>query len=50
MPETVVLATVLLLTAIGQRFKIRGPRIGVLVVAFVMLAVAVFWIATFPRA
>ncbi len=47
---TVVLATVLLLTALGQRFKIRGPRVGVLVVAFAMLAVAIFWIATFPRA
>ena len=47
---TVVLATVLLLTALSQRFKIRGPRIGLLAVAFVMLAVALFWIATFPRA
>jgi hypothetical protein len=47
---TVVLATVLLLTALSQRFKIRGPRIGLLAVAFVMLAAALFWIATFPRA
>lgn len=47
---TVVLATVLLLTALSQRFKIRGPRIGLLAVAFVMLAVAMFWIVTFPRA
>ena len=47
---TVVLATVLLLIALSQRFRIRGPRIGLLAVAFVMLAVAVYWIATFPRA
>ena len=47
---TVVLATVLLLTALSQRFKIRTPRVGLLGVAFVMLAVAVYWIATFPRA
>jgi hypothetical protein len=47
---TVVLATVLLLIALSQRFKIRGPRIGLLAVAYVMLSVAVYWIATFPRA
>ena len=47
---TVVLATVLLLTALSQRFKIRGPRIGLLAVAFVMLAMAVYWISRFPRA
>ena len=47
---TVVLATVLLLTALSQRFKIRVPRIGLLAVAFVMLAVALFWIVRFPRA
>jgi len=47
---TVVLATVLLLTALSQRFKIRGPRIGLLAVAFVMLAFALFWIGTFLRA
>ena len=47
---TVVLATVLLLIALSQRFKIRGPRVGLLAVAFVMLAMAVYWIASFPRA
>ncbi len=47
---TVVLATVLLLTALSQRFKIRGPRIGLLAVAFAMLGAALYWIATFPRA
>ncbi len=47
---TVVLATVLLLTALSQRFRIRGPRIGLLVVAFLMLGAALYWIASFPRA
>ncbi len=47
---TVVLATVLLLTALSQRFRIRAPRIGLLAVACAMLAVALYWIVTFPRA
>ncbi len=47
---TVVLATVLLLTALSQRFRIRAPRIGLLAVACAMLAVAIYWIVTFPRA
>ncbi len=47
---TVVLATVLLLTALSQRFKVRGPRVGILCVACVMLAFALYWIAIFPRA
>jgi hypothetical protein len=46
---TVVLATVLLITALSQRFRIRGPRVGLLAVAFVMLAAALYWILTFPR-
>ncbi len=47
---TVFLATVLLLTALAQRFKIRTARIGLLAVASVMLVFAVYWILTFPRA
>ena len=47
---TVVLATVLLLTALSQRFKIHAARIGLVAVAFVMLCFAMYWIATFPRA
>lgn len=47
---TVLLAMVLLLTALGQRFKIPGPRLGVLAVAFVMLGVALYLIAIYPRA
>ena len=47
---TVILATVLLLTALAQRFKIRAARTGLLGVASVMLVFAVYWILTFPRA
>jgi hypothetical protein len=47
---SVFLATVLLLTALGQRFDILGPRIVLLVVAFVLLLISTFWIFTFPRA
>jgi hypothetical protein len=47
---TVVLATVLLLTALSQRFKIHAARVGLVGVASVLLVIAVFWIATFPRA
>ena len=47
---TVFLATVLLLTALAQRFKIRAARMGLLGVASVLLVVAVFWILKFPRA
>jgi hypothetical protein len=47
---TVVLATVLLLTALSQRFRVSAPRIGLLSVALVMLAVALYWLITFPRA
>jgi hypothetical protein len=46
---TVVLATVLLLTALSQRFKILGPRIGILAVALAMLAAAVYQIFISPR-
>ena len=46
---TVFLATVLLLTAISQRFTIRGARIAILTVAGVMLAVCTYWLMTFPR-
>jgi hypothetical protein len=47
---TVVLATVLLLTALSQRFKIEGARIGLLAVAYLMLSVALVWIVRSPRA
>jgi hypothetical protein len=46
---TVFLATVLLLTALSQRFKIRGPRVAILVLAGVLLVVCAFWLVTAPR-
>jgi len=47
---TVVLATVLLLTALSQRFRIHAARVALVGVASAMLVAAVYWIATFPRA
>jgi hypothetical protein len=47
---TVLLATVLLLTALSQRFEILGPRLAVVAVAFVLLVISTYWILTFPRA
>jgi hypothetical protein len=46
---TVFLATVLLLTALGQRFEINGPRVTVLVVACILLIISTLWLLTFPR-
>ncbi len=47
---TVFLATVLLLTALSQRFEIFGPRVVVVTVALVLLVMSAYWILTFPRA
>jgi hypothetical protein len=47
---TVLLATVLLLTALSQRFAIFGPRVAVVAVAFALLVMSAYWILTFPRA
>lgn len=47
---TVFLATVLLLTALSQRFAIFGPRVAVVAVAFVLLVLSAYWILMFPRA
>jgi hypothetical protein len=47
---TVILATVLLLTALSQRFLIQGARIGLLVVACLMLFYALWSIVSSPRA
>ncbi len=46
---TVFLATVLLLTALSQRFRMKVPRIALLVLAGGMLAVCAYWLTTFPR-
>ena len=47
---TVMLATVLLLTAISQRFKTHAVRIGLAVVAALLLCVPLFRLLTLPRA
>jgi hypothetical protein len=47
---TVLLATVLLLTALSQRFHIAAPRVAVLAVAAVLLVMSVYSIATLARA
>ena len=47
---TVTLAAVLLLIAISQRFKTRGVRLGLLVVAVILLFFPVYRILMLPRA
>jgi hypothetical protein len=47
---TVTLATVLLLMAISQRFKTAGVRVGLAVIAVLLLCVPVYQILTLPRA
>ena len=47
---TVLLATVLLLTALSQRFESLGPRVAVGAVASTLLVISTYWILTFPRA
>ena len=47
---TVTLATVLLLMAISQRFKTSSVRIGLAVVATLLLCLPVFQLLTLPRA
>ena len=46
---TVLLATVLLLTAIGQRFRIASVRTGLLCTAFAVLCIPLWSIFTLPR-
>jgi hypothetical protein len=47
---TVFLATVLLLTALSQRFRVQSPRIAVAAVAVILLGVSAYWLLTLPRA
>jgi hypothetical protein len=47
---TVMLATILLLIAISQRFKIRAVRLGLLLTAMFLLCFPVYHILTLPRA
>ena len=47
---TVTLATVLLLTAISQRFKVHAVRVGLAVIAALLLCLPLYRILTLPRA
>jgi hypothetical protein len=47
---TVFLATVLLLTALSQRFESFGPRATIVAVASLLLIISTYWILTLPRA
>jgi hypothetical protein len=47
---TIILAAVLFLIALGQRFKIRGVRYAVNIVAGVFLIYCVFLVITYPHA
>ncbi len=46
---TVVLATVLFLLALSQRFGVRKARVGVVAIAAVLMVYGVATILTFPR-
>ena len=45
-----LLATVLFLTALAQKFKVHRVRVGLLVVCGVLLVVALYFLVTYPRA
>jgi len=47
---TVILAAVLFLVAVGQRFKIRGVRLAVLGVAGVLIAYSLVLLIIYPKA
>jgi hypothetical protein len=47
---TVMLATVLLLVAISQKFRTRGVRIGLVAMAMLLLCLPIYHIVTLPRA
>jgi hypothetical protein len=47
---TVLLATVLLLTALSQRFELFAPRVAVVALAVVLLVVSTYSLLTHPRA
>ena len=46
---TVLLATVLLLTAIGQRFHFRGVRVVSMILAFALLCLPLLQLLMLPR-
>jgi hypothetical protein len=47
--NTVLLATVLFLTALAQKFKLQGVRIGLLGVSAVLVVIALYFVVTYPR-
>ena len=48
--NTVLLATVLFLTALAQKFKVHAVRASLLGVSAVLLAIGVYFVATYPTA
>jgi hypothetical protein len=48
--NTILLATVLFLTALAQKFKVETVRIGLFGVSAVLLLVALYFVGTYPRA
>jgi hypothetical protein len=48
--NTLLLATLLFLTALAGRFRMHSVRIGVVVLSAGLLALALYYVATYPRA
>ena len=48
--NTVLLATVLFLTALAQKFRVHNVRIGILVLCAILLAIALVSLIRYPRA
>jgi hypothetical protein len=48
--NTILLATVLFLTALSGRFKVRALRAGLVGISLVLLTLALYYVATYPRA
>jgi hypothetical protein len=46
---TVLFALVLFLVAVGQRFRVRGVRLGAMAVAFGLLGYGLYTVSTLPR-
>jgi len=48
--NTVLLAMVLFLTALAQKFKFQHVRVGLLSVCAILLVIALYYLAVYPRA
>jgi hypothetical protein len=48
--DTVLLATVLFLTALAQKFKLEAVRVGLLGVSAVLLVIGLYFVVVYPRA